>query len=96
MKYEFLRPAEVEFEEAARYYNCWQKGLGNRFVKEVRKAISRITDFPEAWPSVSLGARRCLVNRFPYGIIYQIRDDKILILAVMHLSRKPDYWRNRL
>jgi plasmid stabilization system protein ParE len=96
MKYEFLRPAEDEFEEAVRYYNRRQRGLGNRFMKEVRKTISRITDFPEAWTPVSPGARRCLADRFPYGIIYQIRDDKILILAVMHLSRKPDYRKNRL
>lgn len=65
-------------------------------MKEVGRRLSRIADFPEAWAPVSSGARRCLVERFPYGIIYQIRDDKILILAVMHLSRKPDYWKNRL
>jgi len=44
MKYEFLRSAEGEFEEAARHYNRRQKGLGNRFMKEVRKTISRITE----------------------------------------------------
>lgn len=96
MKYEFLRPAEDEFREAVRYYNRCQKGLGNRFIKEIHKAISRIADAPEAWVAVSPRARRCLVDRFPYGIIYQIRDDRILILAIMHLSRKPDYWKNRL
>ena len=39
--------------------------------------------------------RRCLTNRFPYGIIYYEKDDEIIILAVMQLNRKPDYWKDR-
>jgi hypothetical protein len=77
MKYEFPKPAENEFREAVRYYNRRQKGLGNRFMKAVRKTVSRITESLEAWASVSPGARRCLADKFPYGIIYQIRDDRI-------------------
>ena len=40
--------------------------------------------------------RRCLTRRFPYGIIYQIVDHEILIIAVMHLKRRPMYWQNRI
>ena len=92
MKYEIIGPAE---DEAKKYYDCRRKGLGIEFIKEISRTISRITEFPEAWAPISSRARRCLVKRFPYGIIYQIRDDKILILAFMHLSRKPDYWKGR-
>ncbi|HIP58812.1 MAG TPA: hypothetical protein EYH01_00115 [Campylobacterales bacterium] len=40
--------------------------------------------------------RRCLVNRFPFGLVYRIEGDTIVIVAVMHLSRKPDYWYSRV
>jgi toxin ParE1/3/4 len=41
------------------------------------------------------GVRRCLLNRFPYGIIYSPESDVIFILAIMNLHRHPDYWKNR-
>jgi len=52
----------------------------------------------EVWTTISTSkqARRCLTNRFPYGIIYQIRDNTILIVAVWHLKRRPQTWQFRL
>jgi hypothetical protein len=35
-------------------------------------------------------------GRFPYGLIYALDDGDILVLAVAHLHRRPDYWRDRL
>lgn len=95
MNWEFLRPAEEELEKAARHYNRRRKGLGRRFMEEVRKAISRVIENTEAWTPISPNARRCFLNKFPYGIIYRIEKDAILIVAVMHLSREPGYWKNR-
>jgi hypothetical protein len=42
------------------------------------------------------GIRRCLVKRFPYGILYGIDVDKIFVVAIMHLHRKPGYWLSRI
>ncbi|WP_233787150.1 hypothetical protein [Dulcicalothrix desertica] len=39
--------------------------------------------------------RRCMTRRFPYGILYTIEQHYILILAVMHCSREPGYWKSR-
>jgi toxin ParE1/3/4 len=39
--------------------------------------------------------RRCLVHRFPYGIIYAVEDDTIYVAAIMHLRRQPGYWERR-
>lgn len=94
--YEFLEPAQIELEEEVKYYNEQQPGLGYDFAKEVADTIARILRYPEAWTKLSKRTRRCRTKRFLYGIVYQIRGDKVLVVAVSHLRRKPSYWRDRV
>ena len=95
MKYSFHPSAKNELNEAIDYYEECQRGLGVEFTKEIYLTIHRIIEYPKAWSPLSHNTRRCLINRFPYGIIYQILDKEILIIAVMQLNRKPTYWKNR-
>ena len=48
------------------------------------------------WPVIKDPVRRCLTRKFPYGILDAIEEDYILIVAVMHSSRKPEYWQERI
>ena len=96
MKYTFHPDAEFEFEHAISYYEECQNGLGYDFATEVYSALARIITNPKAWTPLEDNIRRCLVNRFPYGIIYSEQDNEIYILAVMNLRRYPDYWKYRL
>ena len=96
MRIEFLAPAEMELIDASSYYNIQSEGLGFEFAAEVKKTIERIIQHPEAWTKLSKRTRRCRTNRFPYGVIYQIKEETILIVAVMHLSRDPQTWEARL
>jgi plasmid stabilization system protein ParE len=82
--------------EAIAYYNRESEGLEYRFAGEVRRTLSRILQYPHAWPTISERTRRCRTSGFPYGLIYQVREDVILIVAVMHLHRHPDSWKSRL
>jgi plasmid stabilization system protein ParE len=95
MRVEFLDTAKRELTEAITYYNNESEGLGYRFAAEVKRTLSRIQQHPLAWMEISKRTRRCRTNGFPYGIIYQIREDMILIVAVMHLHRHPDSWKHR-
>lgn len=92
----FLASAEDEFADAIYYYNTQSEGLGFEFAAEVKRTIERIIQYPEAWTKLSKRSRRCRTNRFPYGVIYQKREEVLLIVAVMHLSREPQAWRSRL
>ena len=92
----FLSPARDELNEAIAYYNGQSEGLGYEFAAEVKKTLERIIQYPNAWFKLSNRTHRCRTNRFPYGIIYQIREEKLLIVAVMHLSREPKTWKSRL
>ena len=96
MKIIFLEIAQIELDDAIQYYNYEVPGLGDAFLNEVLNALDRIGEFPEAWHPCSKRTRRCQTRRFPYGIIYQIREEEILIVAVANLHRKPDYWADRI
>jgi hypothetical protein len=96
MMVKFLEAAENELYEAITFYNVRSNGLGFEFSDEVKSTIQRIEHNPEAWTPLSKRARRCQTNRFPYGIIYQVRGDIILIISVMHLRRNPKAWRERI
>ena len=95
MTFSFHPEAEAEFNETIEYYEECEHGLGYDFSIEVFAGIQKIVNYPTAWPVIEEDVRRCLVNRFPYGIIYSIEQSGIFILAVMHLRRHPDYWKNR-
>lgn len=95
MTFSFHPEAEAEFNAAIGYYEECEPGLGYDFAIEVFANIQKIVNYPMAWPVVEEDVRRCLVNRFPFGVVYSIEQGKIFILAVMHLRRHPDYWKNR-
>jgi hypothetical protein len=95
MAIRFLEIAQIEFDETVEYYNSESPGLGDSFLLEALNTIEQIRLFPKAWHPFSNLTRRCQLRRFPYGIIYQIVDTDILIVAVANLHRKPDYWQDR-
>jgi plasmid stabilization system protein ParE len=93
---EFLAPAQAEMAEAVTYYNSQKPELGSQFSEEIQRTIERILQYPEAWTPLSKRTRRCRTNKFPYGVIYQVQADVLLIVAVMHLHREPQTWKSRL
>jgi plasmid stabilization system protein ParE len=95
MTFDFHPEAEAEFLEAIDYYEQCEESLGQDFAIEVYAALQHIVSYPSAWPVLEGDIRRCLVNRFPYGILYSIEPDRVYVVAVMHLHRDPDYWRDR-
>ena len=70
--YSFHPDAVTEFNHAIEYYEGCLEGLGFDFASEVHGTIDRILAHPEAWTEIENGVRRCLVPRFPYGILYSI------------------------
>jgi toxin ParE2 len=96
VNFRILEPAQRELDEAISYYNGQGPGLGDAFLLEVVAAIERIGRFPAAWHPLSENTRRCHLRRFPYGLIYAPDNDDVLIIAVAHTHRRPDYWRDRI
>jgi plasmid stabilization system protein ParE len=95
MKIVFSKFAKLELEDAIAYYELEHSGLGFKFKEEVQKNIERIIKFPQA-SSIERGEiRKSLFHKFPYKILYSIESDHIIIIALAHQHRKPDYWIER-
>lgn len=94
MEVKLLKLAQAEFDDAIAYYESEQAGLGELFRNEVLRSISRIIQYPSSYQQFSRDTRRCLTAKFPYGIIYHYSPDhdEIVVVAVAHLHRRPDYW----
>jgi hypothetical protein len=93
MTYRFTAAANAEMAAALKYYEEAASGLGAKFLDEVEAGINRVLSMPLAWKPLSRRTRRCLLRRFPFGIIYQIRGDEILVVSVMDLRRDPERWQ---
>ncbi|MCW1887736.1 type II toxin-antitoxin system RelE/ParE family toxin [Luteolibacter flavescens] len=98
--FKFAEAAEREYLDAVRYYSGTASDLevAVRFLAAVEDAIATICAAPLVWRIVDKpDVRRYVLRRFPYVIYYRFRTDSqtVEIYAVMHTSRKPDYWRNR-
>ena len=96
MRYEFHPEALEEYRQAALWYGEREPEVGLKFAASVEDAIARIVEAPTRWRLVDEGVRRCLTRIFPFGILYTIENDFVLIVAVMHFSREPEYWKSRI
>ncbi len=92
----FIAPAKREVLDAIDYYNEQRPGLGIELAREIRLTTRRIKEHPFAWIKIDENIRCCPANRFPYSLLYQIINKVIVIIALMHHKRNPDYWLDRL
>jgi toxin ParE1/3/4 len=89
------RAAQVEYDDAADWYEARQRGLGLRFVAAVRQVLDAISAQPDRYPEVWPGVREAPVSGWPYCVYYQVHTDHIMVLAVFHTARDPAVWQSR-
>ncbi|HEX3869730.1 MAG TPA: type II toxin-antitoxin system RelE/ParE family toxin [Pirellulales bacterium] len=92
----FRHEAEIEFNEAACWYEARRRNLGREFIAAVEETIDLIRARPELFRIVAPKVREAEMKRFPYSVIYHVKDNEILIVGVFHGSRDPAQWRKRL
>lgn len=97
MRATILAEGERDLERAFDYYEARRRGLGHEMIEEFRRGVDRILDFPMAWQRLDDVYRRYRLHRFPYGIVYRVDTivDQVVIVCLMHLSQRPDWWRGR-
>lgn len=89
--------ASLELTEAVRWYESKRVGLGEELLDEFAALITRLTMNPESGNPISVDqkTRRLLVTRFPYQVVYRVRPNEIVVVALAHLKRRPGYWKHR-
>lgn len=96
MKIEFHPEAEQELREAAKYYENNAPGVGITFITDLYKSVKYIKQYPLASKEIGYGIRKKVLDKFPYKVLYSIEKDTILIIAIAHQKRRPEYWQSRL
>ncbi len=96
MRFRAHPEAEQELAAALLHYENAVPGLGADFLGEFEHGIAQIREHPMSCPVILKSARKYLLRRFPYALIYIPSQDEIVLYAAMHTSRKPFYWKDRL
>lgn len=92
----FRPAASADVHAAHDWYEEQRPGFRDEFVAAVDAAVASIVAFPKAHTVVHRGARRFLLERFPYGLYYRLAGEDMIIVACMHAARDPEMWRSRL
>jgi len=88
--------AETDAGEAFSWYEQQRVGLGREFLDELRRAENSIAMMPLAYQIVKREARRCMLHRFPYQLIYRLVGEQVVVLACFHGRRSPKRSDSRL
>ena len=95
-----LEIAKREAHAAGRWYERRQTGLGRRFLQVLYATLLGIEENPARHPHLEtipddVPIRRAITKRFPYLVIYELRSEEVLVLAIAHAKRRPNYWMRR-
>lgn len=96
LDFELSSPAENEFFDIVDYYKQFSYSLSADFIQEFDKGVQRLKRLPESGSPYLHETRRVILNRFPYSIVYKTYHEVIVVHAVIHMKRKPGYWKKRL
>jgi toxin ParE1/3/4 len=93
----FHPEAEQEFLAALAYYAHKAGGaVAERFDQEIKRLVAEIEAAPRRHGPWRHGTRRHRARRFPFAVIFAERPRELVLVAVAHVKRHPDYWRARL
>ena len=92
-----IRPeARADLLDTFYWYQEQREGLGFDFKLCVDQVFSSIQRNPLIHKTVYQGIRRAVTKRFPFGIFYIVKQEVIIVLAVLHARRDPDSWKTRI
>lgn len=93
---EFRPEVYDDVKTAYDWYESQRVGLGEDFLLTLEESYAKITRDPQMYQEVYKSIRRQLVRRFPYGIFFVYKANKIIVLAILHTKREPNSWQKRV
>jgi len=96
MRVKFHPEARAELREAKRWYRDRSPLAAVAFAQMIDEAVTSIAEYPKRYPMGEHDTREYVIpRRFPYKVVYRLREHDIVIVAVAHESREPGYWSDR-
>ena len=92
----FAPEVEQDIGEAYDWYERRRPGLGEDFLSCVDACIQSLVRTPDLYAKVHQEYRRAIVRRFPYVVFFEHDGRAVTVFGVLHTSRNPDKWRERL
>jgi len=92
-----VRPqARLELAGAYDWYEEQSTGLGDELLRAVDASIQKIMRNPGQYQKMYRDARRARVGKFPYGLVYTVTDEEIVVVSCVHGRRDPKRWQSRI
>jgi plasmid stabilization system protein ParE len=88
--------AQEEINEAFDWYFKRSPEAADAFLTEIGESLAQIVSRPQLYSAYTKKTRRRILANFPYSVVFQKKDDVILVVAVAHAKRRPGYWRGRI
>ena len=86
------RRAVREIKDAYDWYEAQRADLGETFLGELERVLDVLAQHPLRFPVLHATVRRALTRRFPYAILFRVRDEQVVVLSVLHHARDPARW----
>jgi len=96
VKVKISKSASQDLLNGFYFYECQDKGLGVYFLDSLFSDIDSLVVYAGIHPVYFNKYYRLLSMRFPFAVYYRIKDDNILISAVLDCRRNPAWTRTRL
>ena len=92
----YLDEAREELFHEVAYFTAISPDLGRRFDDAVQKAEALASEFAEMGTPFNYNTRRVFTGKFKFSLVYLVRTDEVIIIALAPFKRKPGYWRSRV
>jgi plasmid stabilization system protein ParE len=88
--------AREEIDSAFEWYFKRSPKAADAFLAEVDASLLQIASHPQIHPGYTQNTRRCILGKFPYSVVFQEKDDIVLVIALAHAKRRFGYWQGRI
>lgn len=89
-------PARYDLREAMYWYADKRAELAADFLLCVDEVLARLTRNPLAYPIIYKSVRRAVIHRFPYNVLFMVREKDVAVIAILHNKRSPRVWQSRV
>jgi toxin ParE1/3/4 len=87
--------AANDFREAFDYLAPRSPGAARELARLLAEALESLRDEAHQFAVWNSPHRRLPLKRFPYGLLYVLRDDEVVVTALAHSRRDPKTWTRR-